>query len=127
MLLALIDMVVIPGLAFDRPGYRVGRGRWFYDRFLAQKDFQGIRCGLCFHEQIQNQEIPCEPHDVPMDLIVTDVEVIRCQGESGTLMRRRRHKKRSLLVVLPVWGVVSVLVAWGGWQSVLFRRTLMGC
>jgi 5-formyltetrahydrofolate cyclo-ligase len=81
--LALIDMVVIPGLAFDRRGYRVGRGRGFYDRFLAQQDFQGIRAALCFHEQLQDEAIPSEPHDVPMNLIVTDKEVIHCTGHSG--------------------------------------------
>ena len=77
--LGLIDMVVIPGMAFDRRGFRVGRGRGFYDRFLAQQDFQGVRCALCFHEQLQ-EDLPSEPHDVPMDLVVTDREVIRCRG-----------------------------------------------
>jgi 5-formyltetrahydrofolate cyclo-ligase len=77
--LAMIDMIVIPGMAFDRNGYRVGRGKGFYDRFLAQQDFQGIRCALCFHEQLQAEPIPREAHDVPMDLIVTDREVIRCR------------------------------------------------
>jgi 5-formyltetrahydrofolate cyclo-ligase len=76
--LGVIDMVVIPGLAFDRKGYRVGRGRGFYDRFLCQQDFQGARCALCFHEQLQEAGVPCEPHDIPMDLIVTDREVVRC-------------------------------------------------
>jgi len=80
--LGVIDMVVIPGMAFDRAGFRVGRGRGFYDRFLAQRDFQGIRCGLCFHEQLQADGIPCEAHDVPMNLIVTDKEVIHCRAES---------------------------------------------
>lgn len=81
--LGLIDMVVIPGLAFDRRGYRVGRGRGFYDRFLSQQDFQGMRCALCFHEQLMVQAAPCEAHDVPMDLIVTDQEVVRCSRRSA--------------------------------------------
>ncbi len=81
--LGLIDMVVIPGLAFDRRGFRVGRGRGFYDRFLAQQDFQGIRAALCFHEQLQQESVPCEPHDIPMNLIVTDKEVVHCTGHSG--------------------------------------------
>jgi 5-formyltetrahydrofolate cyclo-ligase len=77
--LGCIDMVVIPGMAFDRKGFRVGRGRGFYDRFLAQQDFKGVRCALCFHEQLVAEPLPCEAHDVPMDLIVTDTEVVRCQ------------------------------------------------
>ncbi len=76
--LGMIDMIVIPGLAFDRRGFRVGRGKGFYDRFLAQQEFTGSRCALCFHEQVQSVVVPCEPHDVPMNLIVTDQEVIHC-------------------------------------------------
>jgi 5-formyltetrahydrofolate cyclo-ligase len=76
--LGCIDMIVIPGLAYDRRGYRVGRGRGFYDRFLSQQDFQGKRVALCFHEQLMADAIPCEPHDMPMDLIVSDKEVIHC-------------------------------------------------
>jgi len=76
--LALIDMVVVPGLAYDRQGYRVGRGRGFYDRFLSQQDFQGVRCALCFHEQLIEEPIPCESHDIPMNLIVSDKEVVHC-------------------------------------------------
>jgi 5-formyltetrahydrofolate cyclo-ligase len=87
--LAMIDMVVIPGMAFDRRGYRVGRGRGFYDRFLAQQDFQGVRCALCFHEQLMAAPLPCEPHDVAMDLIVTDQEVVKCVG-GGAVVRREK-------------------------------------
>jgi 5-formyltetrahydrofolate cyclo-ligase len=83
--LGLIDVVVIPGMAFDRHGFRVGRGRGFYDRFLSQQDFQGIRCALCFHEQLLNEAIPNEPHDVPMNLIVTDREVVRCHPSPDKL------------------------------------------
>lgn len=80
--LALIDLIVVPGLAFDRRGYRVGRGKGFYDRFLAQQDFQGLRCALCFHEQLLTEDIPAEPHDIPMNLVITDREVIRCHPGS---------------------------------------------
>jgi 5-formyltetrahydrofolate cyclo-ligase len=86
--LDLIDMVVIPGLAFDLKGFRVGRGRGFYDRFLSQQDFQGIRCALCYHEQLLTQDIPREPHDIPMDLIVTDKEVQRCTTASPAKQAR---------------------------------------
>jgi 5-formyltetrahydrofolate cyclo-ligase len=76
--LSMIDLVVVPGVAFDRHGFRVGRGRGFYDRFLAQQDFQGVRCALCFNEQLLHEPLPIEEHDMPMDLIVTDREVLRC-------------------------------------------------
>lgn len=76
--LGCIDMVVVPGLAYDRHGYRVGRGRGFYDRFLSQQDFKGKRVALCFHEQLLAEAIPCETHDMPMDLIVSDKEVVHC-------------------------------------------------
>ena len=87
--LGMIDIVVIPGLAFDRRGYRVGRGRGFYDRFLSQQDFKGLRIGLCFHEQLLGEAIPTEEHDIPMDVVITDREIVRCPaprpaGAGGT-------------------------------------------
>ena len=81
--LGFIDMVIIPGLAFDRRGYRVGRGRGFYDRFLSQKDFRGVRAALCFHEQLLEEDLPSEAHDIPMDLIITDRELLRINGREG--------------------------------------------
>ena len=84
--LGQIDLVVVPGIAFDRRGYRLGRGKGFYDRFLAQKDLRALRVALCFQEQVLPQNLPIEPHDVPMNMIVTDETVIRGQvhgaGES---------------------------------------------
>ena len=76
--LGQIDLVVVPGKAFDRRGYRLGRGQGFYDRFLAQKDLCAQRVALCFQEQVLEQNLPIEPHDVPMNMIVTDETVIRC-------------------------------------------------
>jgi 5-formyltetrahydrofolate cyclo-ligase len=76
----MIDLIVIPGMAFDRRGYRVGKGVGFYDRFLSQTDFRGVRVGLCFQEQLLSTPIPVEEHDIPMDLIVTDREIIHCPG-----------------------------------------------
>ncbi len=76
--LGLIDLVAVPGMAFDRSGYRVGRGKGFYDRFLSQGDFQGLRIALCFHEQLIDETIPFEAHDIPMQMIVTDRQIVRC-------------------------------------------------
>ncbi|MGC8552097.1 MAG: 5-formyltetrahydrofolate cyclo-ligase [Phycisphaerae bacterium] len=80
----MIDLIVVPGVAFDRWGYRVGRGKGFYDRFFSGKDIRGVRVALCFHEQLLADRIPVEPHDVPMHLIVTDKEIVHCFHESPT-------------------------------------------
>jgi 5-formyltetrahydrofolate cyclo-ligase len=72
---ANIDMVIVPGLGFDPNGHRLGRGSGFYDRFLGQPDFAGIRCALAFEEQFV-EAIPAGPHDVPIDILVTD-QIVR--------------------------------------------------
>ena len=72
----MIDLVVVPGLGFDRAGHRIGRGSGFYDRFLSQPRFRGTTCGLGLHEQVVGQ-VPCAAHDVRLDMLVTDREVMR--------------------------------------------------
>lgn len=72
----IIDMVIVPGLAFDEKGDRLGRGRGFYDRFLAHPEFTGITCGLAFEEQLL-LEVPAGPLDRPMSMLVTDRKVRR--------------------------------------------------
>ncbi len=71
-----IDLVVLPGLGFDRQGNRIGRGAGFYDRFLANHHFSGVRCGLGFSEQVV-ESIPVEAHDMQLDMLVTDTGVCR--------------------------------------------------
>lgn len=72
----MIDLVVVPGLGFDREGRRIGRGSGFYDRFLSQARFAGKTCGLALAEQVVD-EVPCAGHDVRLDMLVTDGEVMR--------------------------------------------------
>ncbi len=71
-----IDLVIVPGLAFDEFGNRLGRGRGFYDRFLARPGFRAFLCGLAFEEQVFAR-IPVEAHDVPIHALVTDASVRR--------------------------------------------------
>ena len=71
-----IDLVVVPALAYDRGGRRLGRGGGFYDRFLARGGLRAVTCGLAFARQIV-QELPAEPHDYPVGIVVTDGEVFR--------------------------------------------------
>jgi 5-formyltetrahydrofolate cyclo-ligase len=63
-----IDLVLVPGIAFDLHGHRLGRGKGFYDRLLAE--IRGVKCGAAFDEQIA-EKIPVEPHDILMDFILT--------------------------------------------------------
>ena len=73
-----IDVVVAPGLAFDRLGYRVGYGGGFYDRFLRRTRPDAVTVGLCFAVQVVD-EVPHRRGDRPMALVVTDEGVIRCR------------------------------------------------
>ena len=73
-----IDLVVAPGLAFSFAGGRLGRGKGFYDRFLSQPHLSALRSAVAFHEQCR-QDIPTEPHDVSLQMIVTDQEVLRIE------------------------------------------------
>ena len=74
--ISIIDLVIVPGLAFDDSGNRLGRGRGFYDRFLAHPEFDGVTCGLAFDEQLLG-DIPATPLDRPVSMLVTDQRVRR--------------------------------------------------
>jgi 5-formyltetrahydrofolate cyclo-ligase len=73
-----LDTVLIPIAAFTRSGARLGYGRGFYDRFLEALPVKVMRIGLAFSFQ-EFLHIPTEPHDIPLDLVVTEREIIECQ------------------------------------------------
>ncbi len=68
-----IDAVIVPSVAYDRKGNRVGRGKGYYDRLLA--DTAAVRIGMAYDFQLVD-EIDVEPHDVGVDIIITDSRVI---------------------------------------------------
>ena len=70
------DLVLVPGLAFDRAGHRLGAGKGYYDRFLA--GMQVPKIALAFAFQLV-AHVPIEPHDQRVDMIVTENEVIACR------------------------------------------------
>lgn len=72
-----IDLVLVPGIVFDKEGHRIGYGFGYYDRFL-RKAPKAIKIGLAFDFQVVDK-IPKEMHDVPVDMVVTDKEVIECK------------------------------------------------
>jgi 5-formyltetrahydrofolate cyclo-ligase len=63
-----LDFILVPGVAFDLQGRRLGRGKGFYDRLLAT--VRGTTCGVAFDEQIV-RKVPVEPHDVYLNCILT--------------------------------------------------------
>ena len=69
-----IDLILVPGIAFDRFGYRIGSGGGYYDRFLARTE--AVRIGLSYAFQIIDR-VPAEPHDMKMDLIITENGVMK--------------------------------------------------
>jgi 5-formyltetrahydrofolate cyclo-ligase len=73
---AEVDLALLPGRAFDRTGARVGRGRGFYDRFLPLLRPGAPRIALAFHCQLFDTGVEIGDHDIHVDKIVTEREVI---------------------------------------------------
>ncbi len=68
-----LDLILVPGTAFDERGGRVGRGKGFYDRFLGARGVRSeVRAGLAFEAQIVRKKLPLEPHDQLLDTLVTE-------------------------------------------------------
>jgi 5-formyltetrahydrofolate cyclo-ligase len=75
----LIDLVIVPGLAFDTAGNRLGRGGGFYDRFLRRLRRSATTVGFAFDAQIVDA-VPADDSDFGMDTIVTDRRVCQTGG-----------------------------------------------
>jgi 5-formyltetrahydrofolate cyclo-ligase len=73
-----VDLVVTPGLGFDRAGRRLGWGGGHYDRYLARLRPRAVRVGVGFSVQVV-EEVPTGPEDQHVDLLVTDAGVIDCR------------------------------------------------
>jgi 5-formyltetrahydrofolate cyclo-ligase len=63
-----LDLILVPGVAFDLRGRRLGRGKGYFDRLLGTT--RGTKCGVAFDEQIV-REVPVEPHDSDVNCILT--------------------------------------------------------
>ncbi len=68
------DLILVPGMAFDLNGNRLGRGQGFYDRLL--ENASGIKCGVCHDFQLL-EKIPSEPHDAKVDFVLTPNRCVR--------------------------------------------------
>jgi 5-formyltetrahydrofolate cyclo-ligase len=74
-----LDVIVVPGVAFDRSGGRLGNGAGYYDRLLAEVREDAVLFGVCFESQLLDR-IATEAHDVPMDFVVTENNVYTGTG-----------------------------------------------
>lgn len=79
-------LVIVPGVAFTRDGWRIGYGGGFFDRFLAGHD--GPSCALAYEMQLLDRLAP-DPHDVPVDFVVTETRTYRRRGRLTHSTRAR--------------------------------------
>ena len=68
--LEAVELIVVPGVAFDKEGHRMGRGRGFYDRLLKSTP-RAVKIGVAYGFQMLDA-VPVEPHDVNMNLVIHD-------------------------------------------------------
>lgn len=73
-----MEMIIVPAVAYDRNGNRVGRGKGYYDRLLSRS--KALKIGVAYDFQLID-EVDTEEHDIPVDIVIT---------ESGTYIRRRK-------------------------------------
>lgn len=64
-----VDFMLVPGVAFDARGHRLGHGKGYYDRYFDI--YKGVKVGICFAFQMVD-EVPCEPFDVAVDAVVSE-------------------------------------------------------
>lgn len=74
---AKLDIVLVPGIAFDRHGNRLGFGKGYYDRFL--KTTPATRVGIAYSFQVSSEELACETWDEPVEWIVTDRYILHVE------------------------------------------------
>lgn len=74
-----VDLMVLPGVAFEKSGHRLGYGAGYYDRLLESEQTRPVLAALAFELQIVDR-IPVGGHDVKVDIIVTENRVIKCEN-----------------------------------------------
>lgn len=67
------QLMLVPGLVFDRNGYRLGFGKGYYDRYIS--DYKGLKVGICYSQCVE-KELPLGKFDRPSDIVVTDKYII---------------------------------------------------
>lgn len=83
-----LELIIVPGVAYDRKGNRLGRGKGFYDRLLS--DINATKIGVGYEFQLFD-EIPAESHDVKMDAVITQNQCIIIRDVSPKRKRGYRN------------------------------------
>jgi 5-formyltetrahydrofolate cyclo-ligase len=78
------DFIMVPGVAFDRRGGRLGQGKGYYDKLLARVRTDAALVGLAFEFQMVD-EVPMQPHDVFMHMVVTEAAVYNGIGRTSVV------------------------------------------
>ena len=73
-----LDILLVPGLGFDKKGNRLGRGKGYYDKFLRRWAGKGMKVGIAFRQQVI-PAVPVGPTDVSMDYIAYPGGIVRCR------------------------------------------------
>ncbi|TWT33353.1 5-formyltetrahydrofolate cyclo-ligase [Blastopirellula retiformator] len=76
---AVIDLAILPGAVLDLRGNRIGYGKGYFDRLLAELAPETERCALAFECQLVD-DVPTEPHDLPVDTLITENRLIDCRA-----------------------------------------------
>lgn len=74
---SLVDLVLVPGVAFDRSGNRIGFGAGYYDRFLKRLKPGAVKAAIAYSFQVVDL-VPADEYDIPADYIITEKETIIC-------------------------------------------------
>ncbi|MBQ8214375.1 MAG: 5-formyltetrahydrofolate cyclo-ligase [Clostridia bacterium] len=105
-------LCILPGLTFDKSGKRLGYGKGYYDRFLA--DFKGITAGAVY-ENLLSDDIPTEEHDRSVGLLFTEAQRYTCGSAQPAVVAKKEEPtaKKTVKRKMPPWGLHAppVLVA----------------
>ena len=74
-----IELIIVPGIAYDNRGNRVGRGKGYYDRLLSRT--KATKIGIGYDFQLVD-EIDSDPHDITMDIVITDSRIINIKSRN---------------------------------------------
>lgn len=82
-----VDAFIIPGLAFDRCGGRLGYGAGYYDQILSKAAKSAPKIALCHDWQLRDEPLPQDEHDIPVDWVLSETHAVNCAANRLTRTR----------------------------------------